>query len=74
MVAKELAPKVVHAHLVPEYSKINSGVIILTFEIDLSFVAFDFILFCFIFPFLFLGGWGAYFHIISYHHALCAPR
>ena len=63
MVAKELAPKVVHAHLVPEYSKINLSVIILTCEIDLSFVAFDFILFYFVssFPFCFWEGGGLIF-------------
>lgn len=51
MVAKELAIKVVHAHLEPEYSKINLGLFIWTCETELSSLAFDIPLVYFIFPF-----------------------
>ena len=72
MAAKELATKVVHAHLVPEYSKINLGPFIWTCETELSssiwhtFILFHFpfllIFFLFFFFFLFFlffyGGRG----------------
>lgn len=70
MAAKELATKVVHAHLVPEYSKINLGPFIWTCETEL-FSSIWHTLILFHFPFLsffffFLGGGGVVENTICY--------